>query len=36
MFVRIPVYCIAYGCDSDQRNALPTVSLHHLAFAVKS
>ena len=25
-----PVYCIAYGCDNDQRNASSTVSFHRL------
>ena len=29
-FARMPVYCIVYGCDNDQRNALPTVSFHRL------
>ena len=29
-FVRMPVYCIAYGCDNDQRNASQTVSFHRL------
>ena len=30
MFVRMPVYCIAYGCDNDQCDALPIVSFHRL------
>jgi len=29
-FVRMPVYCIAYGCDNDQRNASLGVSFHRL------
>ena len=29
-FVRMPLYCIAYGCDNDQRNASQTVSFHRL------
>ena len=29
-FARMPVYCIAYGCDNDQHNASPTVSFHRL------
>ena len=29
-FARMPVYCIAYGCDNDQRNASPGVSFHRL------
>ena len=29
-FVRIPVYCIAYGCDNDQCNPSKTVSFHRL------
>ena len=29
-FVRMPVYCIDYGCDNDQRNASPTVSFRCL------
>ena len=29
-FVRMPVCCIAYGYDNDQRNASPIVSFHRL------
>ena len=29
-FVRMPVYCIAYGYDNDQCNASQTVSFHCL------
>ena len=29
-FVRMPVYCIAYGCDNDQHNASKNESFHHL------
>ena len=29
-FARMPVYCIAYGCDNDQHNTSPTVSFHRL------
>ena len=28
--LRMPVYCIAYDCDNDQRNASKTVSFHRL------
>ena len=28
--LRMPVYCNAYDCDNDQRNASKTVSFHHL------
>ena len=38
-FVRMPVYCIAYGCDNDQRNASKTKlssSAVKEAFAVKT
>ena len=30
MLVRMPVYCIAYGCDIDQCNASQIASFHHL------
>ena len=32
-FVRMPVYCIAYGCDNDQHNASPGSKL--LSFAIE-